>query len=112
MKWLILLGLWTGLSVHAQQAPRAASEFQATTQSPAPSNAARPGGTLTGSANAPHRPLVFKRSGLIVDFAQSKNRLGLLSLRVPYRPEAETQNLLMDPATGRVRGWVLFSLRF
>ena len=111
MKGLILIGLLCGaLSVEAQQLPAspANAEFQSATQRPAAGNVA----AGSPSAAKPPRPLRIIKSGLLVDLARSNYPAQMFSLRVPYRPKEEMENLSIEPRTGRIRGWILFALKF
>ena len=110
MKWLVLIGLVSAFTVQAQQPPPASAEFQASS---------RAAGTTTPSASsspAPpstSRPLrIFKKSGLLVELTRSANPSGTANVRVPYRFGAENENLSIDPKTERVRGWILFAIKF
>ena len=56
--------------------------------------------------------MIFRKYGLFVDLLQTKEPSAAASPPVPYRQAANEENLSVDPKTEKIRGWVLFAIKF
>ena len=51
-------------------------------------------------------------SGFLVEFAKSDSPFKLIDPRTPINVRKDSDNLHRDPQTGKVRGFVLFAIKF
>lgn len=111
MKALFLISLSLASTIAlGQETPPAKSNVEVKTDQKQPSQA-----TVTAPPKLPPPPPKFdgsrvKFGGFFVDLAKAEKPLKALDLRTPVKPYDD--NLYTDPQSGKVRGFVLFSIKF
>lgn len=109
-----LLGFFAlfGWPVLGQEAPKTKADLEAQT---AKKSTVTTNETLTATASKISTKTLGPQitySGFLVEFAKSDSPFKLIDPRTPINVQKDSDNLHRDPQTGKVRGFVLFAIKF